>query len=142
MVKKFYLRVWRSAFFFVKFIPPTHFNMPYTLGIKINGTCITDDDTKIIALLLYGLTRAKIGQVIFINSRCMDNKISALYGHLGIVEHCINALMREALKNGFDHYGFVNGKDVLSPDERMRLKVIAPHLFNETSKLVVTCLPV
>jgi hypothetical protein len=108
--------------------------MPTILNITINGTGISDDDAKIISLSLMGLPYSKISMITFINPRCLRNKVSALYSVLR-TEKCINALTVEGALNGFDHYGYVDGVDVLTAEERSRLHQLKPALLCHKKRL-------
>ena len=108
--------------------------MPYTLGIKIDGTRITDDDAKIIALSIMGLAYADIYKVTFINVHCISNKVSALYGLFGITKNICELIVMGEL-NGFSHYCYVNGIDILDKEERRRLQELRPRLLRESKRL-------
>lgn len=110
--------------------------MPYNLNITIDSTGISDDDAKIISLSLMGLPYKKISAVTFINPHCVRNKVSALYGMLR-TEKCINALTVLGELNGFDHYGYVDGKDLFTPEERQRLVALKPSLLHDERRLQV-----
>lgn len=100
--------------------------MPYSLGIMIDGTRITDLDAKIIGLLIRGLSNPQIFAVLFIKPPTIYNHCTSLYGLLGI-EHCTNALTYRGQKNGYDLNCHVNGNDVLDEDERRRLSAFPQH---------------
>lgn len=108
--------------------------MPYTLGITIDGTRITDDAAKIIALSAAGLVYEKITAVTFFNQHRIHKEVSQTYGLLGC-DKGIAALVLLSKFNGFDLYGYVNGKDVLDADERRRLNEIKPRILCEPRRI-------
>ncbi len=108
--------------------------MPYTLGITIDGTRITDDDAKIIGLSIMGISYKSIAKVTFINEHCIRNKVSALYGLLD-TEKNITALTLLGELNKFDHYCHVNGNDILNEGERRRLTALNPRILREGKRL-------
>ena len=114
--------------------------MPYTLGITIDGTGVTDDDAKIIGLSIMGLEYSEIADVTFINLRCIHNKVSLLYGIL-CTRKTIAALIVLGKLYGFDHYCYVNGKDILDAAERQRLHKINPRLLRENKHLDIVITP-
>lgn len=113
--------------------------MPYTLGITIDGTRITDDTAKIIALSAAGLVYEKITAVTFFNQHRIHKEVSQTYGLLDC-DKGITALVLLSKFNGFDCYGYVYGKDILDKDERRRFNEIKPRVLcdDRRIKLVFT----
>lgn len=111
--------------------------MSHKLGITIQGTGISDQDAKILALYLTGLGNKEIYTVTFISVKNIHNKVSFMY-QMFRTPKIPTALTGLATLDGFDHYCYVNGVDVLDEHERQRLEALRPHLWCASSKIVVT----
>jgi hypothetical protein len=109
--------------------------MPYTLGITIDGTRITDDDAKIIGLSIMGISYKSIAKVTFINEHCIRNKVSALYGLLDTREKHYRSYAAWRAKQVRTIYCHVNGNDILNADERRRLTALKPRILREVKRL-------
>ena len=84
-----------------------------------------------------GLSNDKVTSCLVIKESNLYNEVSDLYGKLGISK-CLTELIMAGLLNGFNHYGFVNGINVLDADERRRLQKLNPRLLREPISLQVT----
>ena len=103
--------------------------MPSTLGIKIDGMFLTDTQVKVLVYFIYGLTYNEIELVDGTNEKTVRNIISHFYCTLGLEGP--NDLLRKVHAYGFDFYGYVYGRDMLSSFERKRLYLKIPRLCNE-----------
>ena len=106
--------------------------MSYSLGIRIDGARIKDDDARIIALLIYGLSYKIIGDIMDYEAKTVRNHVSKLYGDLEL-ESEVNALLRKAHAYGFDFEGNCYSQSVLDKADRARLERFAPQVKKEKS---------
>ena len=115
--------------------------MSHTLGIKIDGTRISDEDAKIIGLYIMGFGNPEVNQIIYLALPTIHNKASNLYNLFDTFK-TPTALSALALHYGFDHYGCVNGIDVFTPQERERILAFKPLPLRQTCRLIITRQPV
>lgn len=110
--------------------------MPSTLGIKIDGIPLTDEQAKLIALYIMGLSNKEISGCLFLKPSYLRNLASALYGLLDSGKSP-QGLARRGERGGFDGYGHSDGIDVLSARERRWIEQNVPRLALEKEILLI-----
>ena len=121
-----------------------HLNMDKSLNIKIDGLLLTDDEVRMIALLIYGLSYTETSKCLGNTYKTVRNKVSYLYQRLELDElqallrchnsyftHKISQAMPEAFEEyrmqidtglGFAHESSDMGKSVIAIVEQQILE--------------------
>lgn len=114
--------------------------MPVTLGIILYRVPLTDEQAKLIASYILGLTNEEVSACLLYKPSYIRNLASGLY-YLLSSGKCPQSLARKGELGGFDGYGYFHGKDVFTDTERRLLIQYVPRLALETEIMHIEIVP-